>query len=337
MRTVLLTLIAVLALAQGQAPPPQQAPQEQVPLGPSGRIQARFAPPARIRKFVVQPTSIQPGQSTILTWATENQAGVTIDPDLGRVSAQGTVRLAPAQTTTYTLTVHGYKNSVVTKTLTVTVAGTQPRAAGTAETATKEVPHMADGKPDLSGVYSFAPRVKDEPPELKPGAEKYKVIRGPDDAGVYADCMPTGVPLAYFVPYQWQIVEGRDKVVILYEYLHMFRIVPIGGVHPADPDPTWMGDSVGRWDGDTLVIDTVGFNDKTELPGGYKHTEALHIVERLRRIDYDHLQWDATVEDPNVFAKPWTLSRSFPLRTDLDKVDEFVCENNRNYKDLFAK
>ena len=324
---------ALLITAAGQQP----SQQDQLPLGPSGRIQARFAPPARIQKFVAQPDSIQPGQSVLLIWATENPAGVTIEPDLGRVTTRGSRQITPQQTTTYTLTVHGPKDTLVTRTVTVTVAGTQPRTADAAEAAPREVPHMADGKPDLSGVYNFAPRVKDEPPALKPGAERYKVIRGPTDPGIYADCMPTGVPLAYFVPYQWQIVQGRDKVVILYEYLHMFRIVPIGGIHPVDPDPTWMGDSVGRWDGDTLVIDSVGFNDKTELPGGYRHTEALHLVERLRRVDYGHLQWDATIEDPNVFARPWTLSRSFPLRTDLDKVDEFVCENNRNYKDLFAK
>jgi hypothetical protein len=206
---------------------------------------------------------------------------------------------------------------------------------------------MPDGKPNLTGVYnssSFnfgggAVRGEREPIQatLKPGAEKYKVVRGPTDAGVYATCMPTGVPLAYFVPYQWEIVQGLDKVVILYEYLHMFRVVPINGTHPADPDPTWMGDSVGHWEGDTLVVDTVGFNDRTELPGAFRHSEALHVVERFHRTDFDHLQWEATIEDPNVFAQPWTLIRTFPLRTDLDKVDEYVCENNKDYKDLFGK
>src|SRR6202044_496682 len=96
-------------------------------------------------------------------------------------------------------------------------------------------------------------------------------------------------------------------------------------------------DSIGHWEGDTLVVDTIGFNDKTELPGGFRHTEALHVVERFRHIDFDHLQWDATIENPNVFTKPWTLSRIFPLRGDLEKVDEYVCENNKDYKDLFGK
>lgn len=321
---------AFASLASGQIA-------DQVPLGPSGQIQARFAPPARIRKFVAQPSSIQPGDSFLLVWAIENPAGITITPGIGTVAARGTRKLTPKVTTTYTITVHGPKDSMVTKSITVTVAGTVPVPDAGAEVQ-KEVPRMADGKPDLSGVYNFAPRAADAPPELKPGAEKFKVVRGPRDPGVYADCMPTGVPLAYFAPYQWQIVQGRDKVTILYEYLHLFRVIPVdGSPHPVDPDPTWMGDSIGRWEGDTLVVDTIAFNDKTELPGGYRHTEALHVVERFHRIDFDRLQWDATIEDPNVFAKPWTMSRTFPLRGDLEKVDEYVCENNRDYKDLFGK
>ncbi len=328
-------IIAVLAsFAFGQTPPPEP----DRPLGPSGRIQARFAPPPRINKFTAEPGSIQPGQSFLLVWGAENPAGITITPGIGTVAARGTRRITPQATTTYTITVHGAKNTLVTKSITVTVAGTIPIAAETAPEVKKDVPRMADGKPDLSGVYNLARRGADAPPELKPGAEKFKVIRGPNDAGLYADCMPTGVPQSYFVPYQWQIVQGRDKVVILHEYLHLFRIIPTdGSPHPADPDPTWMGDSIGHWEGDTLVVDTIGFNDKTELPGGYRHTEALHVVERFHRIDFDHLQWDATIEDPKVFAKPWTLSRVFPLRGDLEKVDEYVCENNRNYKDLFGK
>jgi hypothetical protein len=304
--------------------------------------------PARIEKFAAQPESIKPGQSVMLEWAVENPSGVSIDPGIGRVRPRGNKKVTPSATTTYTLTVHGPKDQVVTKTVTVTVAGTVAvNVAPAAPSATREAPRMPDGKPNLTGVYnssSFnfgggAVRGERAPiaATLKPGAEKYKVVRGPTDAGVYADCMPTGVPLAYFVPYQWEIVQGLDKVVILYEYLHMFRIVSINGVHPLDPDPTWMGDSIGHWEGDTLVVDTVGFNDKTELPGAYRHSEALHVVERFHRTDFDHLEWEATIDDPNVFVKPWTLERTFPLRTDLDKVDEYVCENNKNYKELFSK
>jgi hypothetical protein len=211
------------------------------------------------------------------------------------------------------------------------------------------VHRTADGKPDLSGVYDFslgprgpggrggnAPAGADGP-ALKPGAEKFKVVRGPNDAGLTADCMPLAGPQGFSVPYQFQIVQSAHHVAILHGYPGTFRIVPTdGGPHPVDPDPTWMGDSIGHWDGDTLVVDTIGFNDKTEI-SGYRHTEALHIVERFRRADFNTLQYEATLEDPNVFVKPWTVSRAFALRTDLAKVDEFVCEHNPDYSKLFDK
>jgi hypothetical protein len=235
------------------------------------------------------------------------------------------------------------------KSIAVNVAGPAVAAAG-AIAPNKEIPKTADGKPDLSGVYDFgrAPagaggrggRGGAPPaggPVLKAGAEKYRVVRGPNDSGGTSDCMPLAGPQAFGVPYQFQIVQSAHHVAILHEYPGTFRIIPTdGGPHPADPDPTWMGDSIGRWDGDTLVIDTVGFNDKTEI-NGFRHSEALHMIERFRRADYDTLQYEATLEDPNVFEKPWTVSRTFALRPDLAKVDEFVCENNRDYSKLFDK
>ena len=314
----------------GQTPP---AP----PTNPAPSYARAALLPARIAKFTVLPETIKPGQSVTLTWAVENPTSVAIDPIVGKVRPRGTKTLSPSATTTYTLTVHGPKDQVLTQTVKVTVPGTVEQNFIIETTRLPDAPRMPDGKPNLTGVYNSAGGRDPIQAALKPGAEKYKVVRGPTDAGVYSTCMPTGVPLAYFVPYQWEIVQGLDKVVILYEYLHMFRVIPINGTHPADPDPTWMGDAVGHWEGDTLVVDTVGFNDRTELPGGYRHSEALHVVERFHRTDFDHLQWEATIEDPNVFAKPLTLTRTFPLRTDLEKVDEYVCENNKDYKDLFGK
>lgn len=268
----------------------------------------------------------------------ENPVSVIINPNVGKVRPRGTRTLSPATTTTYVLAVTGPHDQMLTQSVTVMIPGTaETKILPTGRSEPNEMPRMPDGKPNLTGVYNSSFGRDPIQATLKPGAEKYKVVRGPTDAGVYADCMPTGVPLAYFVPYQWEIVQGLDKVVILYEYLHMFRVVSINGTHPADPDPTWMGDSVGHWEGDTLVVDTVGFNDRTELPGAFRHSEALHVVERFHRVDFDHLEWEATIEDPNVFAQPWTLKRTFPLRTDLDKVDEYVCENNKDYKDLFGK
>ena len=345
MRTVM-ALTAWAGMAAAQAPPAAPAP------GSSGAIQARVAPPARITTFTAKPESIQPGQPAMLAWTVENPSGITLEPGIGRVTPRGSRQVFPAGTTTYTLTVRGPNNTTVVQSVTVKVAGTTAAVAAAAETK-KEVPHTADGKPDLSGVYDFslrAPGGTQEArgrggrggnaaggPTLKPGAEKYRVVRGPNDTGATSDCMPLAGPQAFSVPYQFQIVQSAHHVAILHEYPGTFRIIPTdGGQHPADPDPTWMGDSIGHWEGDTLVVDTVGYNDKTEI-SGYRHSESLHVVERFRRADYDTLQYEATMEDPNVFEKPWTVSRAFSLRADLAKVDEFVCENNRDYSKFFEK
>ena len=332
--------MAALLLAGESAA--QTRPEAPNPEATSGAIQRRAAIPVRITNFTAQPNSIQPGQQAVLTWATENPGGVTIEPGIGRVVARGTRAVSPAATTTYTLTARGPNNQAVTKELTVTVAGTTPVSAATAAAEPPKAPRLANGKPDLSGVYDASGgggRGGPPPPgpKLKAGAEKYRVVRGPDDSGQYADCMPLAGPQAFSVPYQTQFVQSAHQLAILHEYPGTFRTIPTdGGPHPADPDPTWMGDSIGHWDGDTLVVDTVGFNDKTEI-AGYRHSTALHIVERFTRSDFNTIQYEATLEDPNVFAEPWKITRRFSLRTDLSKVGEFVCEHNEDYSKYFKK
>ncbi len=338
--TLCSTLFAQAPPAAPGATPPKPAPAKRVP------------PPARIIDFKVDKASINPGQSATLIWSTENPNATNITPAPGRVTPRGSTVVMPARTTTYTLTVTGPNNQVETKTVTVKVAGTTeaPAEVAAAPAGPTETPKL-NGHPDFSGIYGAAgggigggrggPGAAGAPagPELKPGKESYRVVRGPQDAGALADCMPIAGPAAYTVPYQFQLVQNKDYLLILHEYPGVFRIVPLpqGNVnpaHPVDPDPTWMGDSVGRWEGDTLVIDTVGFNTRTEL-SGYKHSESLHIVEKFKRPDASTLEYEATLEDPEVFVKPWTVSRRFALRPDLRKVDEFVCENNKDYKALF--
>ena len=328
----------------GQAPA-DQPKQGVVSAGPGNPYQRAQQLPARILTFTAQPSSIQPGQSVTLAWSVENPSGVTLDPGPGRVRPRGSSQVTPTATTTYTLTVRGPNNQVVTKDVTVTVAGTAAVAGNATQSAKKEVPRLANGKPDLSGVYDFSlggrggARGGAAPagPALKPGAEKYRSVRGPNDAGLTSDCMPLAGPQAFSVPYQFQIVQSAHHVAILNEYPGTFRIIPTdGGPHQVDPDPTWMGDSIGHWEGDTLVVDTIGFNDKTEI-SGFKHTEALHIVERYTRGEYNTLQYEATLEDSNVFAEPWKMTRSFALRPDLAKIDEFVCEHNEDYGKFFKK
>lgn len=325
MRRLLFAAALLAESAFAQAPPPPAKP----------KPPARVVPQARIQEFKAETTSLQPGQSTTISWIVENPTTTTVS-GVGTVSPVGNRRVTPKTSTIYTL---------------INVAGTAVVDAATVS-ETKPTPRMADGKPDLSGIYnssSFSQmfggrttRGQNDPftGKLKPGAEKFKVTRGPDDTGLFSDCMPTGVPEAYFVPYPWQIVHGKDHIVIMYEYPHLFRAIPISTPenpieHPEDPDPTWMGHSVAHWEGDTLVVDVVGFNDKTELPGGFRHTEALHVVERFTRTSADDLDYEATIEDPNVFVEPWTIKRGFPTRPDLQAISEFVCENNRDYKQFF--
>lgn len=331
--TIILAAATLAQVAPGGAPAYQQA----------GRL------PARIRSFTAEPATIKPGQTVLLRWDVENPQATTIDQGIGVVTSRGSMRVSPKATTTYTLSVRGV-NGMLTKDVTVTIPGTAPVAESQTAAAKKEAPRTADGKPDLTGVYNFsfgggrggrgAPPADDgvaRTPTLKPGAEKYKVVRGPDDAGLTSDCMPLGVPGSFNVPYPFQIIQAPKFITIFYEYPNTFRIIPTDGrPHPADLDPTWMGNSVARWEGDTLVVDSIGFNEKTEVDG-YHHTEALHTVERFSRPEYGSLKYEVTIEDPNVFVKPWTESRTFPLRPELEKIDEFVCENNRDYSKMFKK
>jgi len=341
----LLGVLCVLSGGELRVTAQQQAPAPAQPESPY-RIAGRL--PVRIMSFAVEPTTIQPGEKVTLTWAAENPTSITIDP-IGRVAPRGRRVLLPAVTTTYTLSVTGASNSSDKRTVTVVVRGTTPAASASDVSASRQktVARMPDGHPDFSGVYGYgaggrgapppAPGALPTTPTLKPGAERFKVVRAADDTGLYSTCMPPGVPQIFFVPYYLQIVQAPKHIVIAHEYLNQFRIIPTDGrPHPADPDPSWMGNAVAKWEGDTLVIDSVGYNDKTEI-NGFKHTESLHVVERISRPDVNTLSYEATIEDPNVFVSPWVIRRTFPLLPEYDSLNEFVCENNRDYKPLFGK
>jgi len=300
---------------------------------------ARVAPAARIVSFAAQPESVQSGQPVLLIWATENPSGVAIDPEVGKVAARGSRQVFPTATTIYTLKVGGPNDTALAKSVTVRVSGTASVRAAKAAPSTDA--RMPDGKPDLTGVYGFA-GVRDlMPPVLKPGAEKFKVDRSGNFVGgrttLGTGCVPLGIPQTFVTPYPFQIVQKQSFLVMIFEYPNTFRFIPLDGrPHGPDPDPTWMGEAVGRWDGDTLVVDSIGFNDKTEV-SGYMHTDALHVVERYKRVAAG-LQYDVTVEDPNVFQKPWVFpTRVLPAHPDEERVDEFVCENNPDYTKLFGK
>ena len=321
-----------------------QAPAGQA-LPAAGRGRGAPAPATRIVTFDAQPATIKPGESALLVWHIENPPSATgfngfgtIEPGVGRVAPRGSKRVTPAATTTYTLSAGS-----LTKTVTVTIPGTKPVvAAAASSSASTDIRRTPDGKPDFSGIYGWGNLFRGRggggaaPPVLKPGAEKYRVTRDPRDTGPTSNCLPLIPPNSFGVPYEFQFIQNRNYLLILHEYPGTFRIIPLDGEpHQADPDPSWLGDSVGHWEGDTLVIDTIGYNDKTEI-SGYRHTEALHTVERLTRVP-DGVEYELTIEDPNVFAAPWKVNRSFRfVDAPQKRIFEFVCENNRDYRTLFG-
>jgi len=151
-----------------------------------------------------------------------------------------------------------------------------------------------------------------------------------------ANCVPPGMPGVMNQPYPMQIFFGPGQVAIQLEaYMQMRHIYTDGRPHPADPDPTFNGDSIGHWEGDTLVVDSVGFVPDTPLGLSYgvQHSSKMHIVERMRLVDPDTLTLTTTVDDPDALASPWTTSRTFKRHRDWT-IAEYVCEqNNRNLVD----
>ena len=137
-------------------------------------------------------------------------------------------------------------------------------------------------------------------------------------------CDPPGMPRMFSFPWQFTIVQTPANVYILFEYFHIWRLVTMNQPHPKDVDSTWLGNSVGKYEGDTLVIDTIGLNDKSWLDNvGHPHSDALHLVERFRRVDHDTLRLDLIIEDPKAYTKPWTATKTYK-RTDFP-LGETMC------------
>ena len=207
-------------------------------------------------------------------------------------------------------------------------------------------PRTSSGKPDLSGVWSpdrsFIYNIetalkKGEKLPLQPWAEKLTETRVSKD-DPEANCLPTGVPR--MAPYPWRIVQTPTHIFFLFEgNIHSFRqIFTDGRKHPADPDPTWYGDSIGSWDGDTMVVDSIGFNDKFWFDfAGHPHTEQLHVVERFRRPDLGHLEIEATINDPGAYTRPFIMYGHSVLQENTD-LFEYICnENNQDVSHIVGK
>jgi len=197
-------------------------------------------------------------------------------------------------------------------------------------------PRTPEGKVDFSGVWdpgSTFFNIGQLP--LQPWADELLKQRranlGKDDPE--AQCLPAGVPR--ISPFPQKFVQTPTLVVILDEgNIHSYRQLFLDGRgHPKDMDPLWMGDSIAKWDGDTLVVDTVGFNDKTWLNGqGAPHSDQLHDIEKYRRPDFGHLEVEITLEDPKAFTRPHTFKRGFILLTNWE-IHEYVCNEFNIDKD----
>jgi hypothetical protein len=189
-------------------------------------------------------------------------------------------------------------------------------------------PRTPDGKPDLSGVWYAQRTIDPGKPEPLAWADKLQKQRAANNSkdAPGAHCLPRGMTNAGAL-FPYKLVQTPTLLVMLFEDdTPSHRQVFLDGRgHPKDPNPNWFGHSIGRWDGDTLVVDTVGFNDESWLDtAGHPHTEMLHVVERLHRIDLGHLEIEFAIDDPAAYAKPWVIERAAELNT-TDEIGEYVC------------
>jgi hypothetical protein len=202
-------------------------------------------------------------------------------------------------------------------------------------------PRAQNGKPDLSGVWYAQRPVDAGKPEPLPWVEVLLGERAENNAkdAPGAHCLPRGITNAGAL-FPYRLVQTPSLLVMLFEDdIPSHRQIFLDGrSHPKDMDPKWMGHSVGHWEGDTLVVDTVGFDDRSWLTAqGHAHTEKMHVVERFRRPDLGHLEIEFTIDDPAAYATPWIIKRVSDLDTK-DEVGEYVCtENNRDVEHLVGK
>jgi hypothetical protein len=215
-----------------------------------------------------------------------------------------------------------------------------PRLADGTIDVKAPAPRTASGTVDLSGIWQTDLKYNfDLAADLKPGEivmlpaaqalfSERRGTNGKDDPEGF--CLPPGFPRVNGVPFPQKIIQLPGTVIILYETRTTFRQVFLDSNHTLtnDPQPTWMGYSRGRWDGDTLIVETTGFNDKTWLDdAGHPHSEQMKVTERFRRPSFGQLLVDITIDDPRSYAKPWTVTQAFQLIADGELI-EYICNEN---------
>ena len=235
------------------------------------------------------------------------------------------------------------------KTAVRSIIGTIFVVALASDSAAQNLQRTHDGKPDLSGIWQAVNSAAWNilPHAAEPGVpaglgvvEGNEIPYRPEAAAKqrenYANrakldpetkCWLPGVPRATYMGFPFQIVQTPTQVSILYEYGHALRNVYMNSAHPRGPIEFWMGDSRATWEGDTLVVDVVHFNDQTWFDrAGNHHSEQLHVVERYTPVDRNHINYEVTIEDPKVFTRPWKMT--MPLYRRLDRnmqILEYEC------------
>jgi len=227
-----------------------------------------------------------------------------------------------------------------------------------APAAGQTLPRTADGKPNLSGIWqamnsaawNILPHAAEAGVPAGLGVvEGHDLPYRPEAAAKqrenYANratldpdvkCWLPGVPRATYMGFPFQIVQTPSQTSILYEYAHTVRNIFMNSPHPRGPIEWWMGDSRGTWEGDTLVVDVVHFNDQTWFDkAGNHHSEELHVVERYTLMSANHINYEATVEDPKVFTRPWKMSMPLYRRLDPNmQLLEYECYQDAVRGDL---
>jgi hypothetical protein len=233
-----------------------------------------------------------------------------------------------------------------------------PRTADGKVDFAAPVQRAADGKPDLSGLWlaeGDATLGESDPPprrfldifgrltpqkipaELQPAAAQI-YLRNRDNVGTFnpaSNCLPRGVPWADSTPFPYKILQMPGLVVILYEENTTFRqVFTDGRQHPIDPQPTWLGYSIGKWEADTLVVETSGFNDRSWLDTfGAPHSDVLRLIERFRRRDIGHMEIEISIDDPKTYNKPLVFTQNVRLLPNTELLENF-CENERDVKHI---
>ena len=220
-----------------------------------------------------------------------------------------------------------------------------PRTPGGKPNLSAQAPRTADGKPDFSGLwgmkqgpYSGNVAMDLKPEDVQPWADalfkQRAAVLGRDDPA-QAQCLPQGPRANLYGPEMEKFIQTPGVLVVLIEDLSYRQIFLDGRELPKDPDPSFMGYSVGHWDGETLVAESTGFKDRTWLDmAGHPHTEALRIIERFRRRDFGHMEISETIDDPKAFNKPFTITVEAEIVPDTE-ILEYVCaENERDHRHL---